>query len=77
KLSFDNYEIKSFEANCIGENSGKIQIATLATMDYSAVVTGEDFSKSFNFTNLLNIDRLKAGTYQVLISIADSPGYKA
>lgn len=77
KLSFDNYEIKSFEANCIGENSGKIQIATLATMDYSAVVTGEDFSKSFNFTNLLNIDRLKAGTYQVLISIADYPGYKA
>jgi hypothetical protein len=73
----NNYSIKATGATCVGSLNGAVSITAVKTQNYKAKVTGTSYDQTFDFTNSLNVNSLRSGTYNVVITIPDFPDYKA
>ncbi|GAA4885187.1 hypothetical protein GCM10023311_04740 [Flaviramulus aquimarinus] len=76
-LPNNNFTILITGETCLNNNNGKINITTVAYFNYTATLTGDDFNKSYNFTNDIDILNLLAGTYQMCITVEEWPDYKS
>lgn len=74
-LPATNYQIKTTSATCIDSDNGKIEIATGKTLNYKAEITSNNYNKILDFSNSLNIENLKTGTYTIKITIPEYPDY--
>ncbi|ULC58569.1 T9SS type A sorting domain-containing protein [Flaviramulus sp. BrNp1-15] len=74
-LPNNNFTILITGETCLNNNNGKINISTLEYYNYTATLTGEDFSKEYHFTTEIDILNLLAGTYQMCITIEEWPNY--
>lgn len=76
KLPSNNFKIKSTSATCIDSDNGEIEISAVKNLVYKALVTGPNYSKSFDFTSSLSLDKLKKGVYSIEITLPEYPTYK-
>ncbi|MFD1615070.1 T9SS type A sorting domain-containing protein [Gelatiniphilus marinus] len=75
-LPNNNFTILITSETCLNNNDGKINIKTLEYYTYTATLTKEDFSKTYNFTNEIDILNLLAGTYTLCITIEQYPNFE-
>jgi len=75
-LPSNNFKIKSTSATCIDSDNGEIEISAVKNLSYKALVTGPNYSKSFDFTTSLFIDKLIKGVYNIEITLPEYPTYK-
>jgi hypothetical protein len=75
-LPSNNYKVKAVGATCVGSDNGSISINTVKVQDYKAVITGTSYSNNFSFSNVLNVQNLASGTYNVIITIPEFTDYK-
>ena len=75
KLPASNYQIKTIGSTCNGSDNGKIELITSKSLNYKAAITGDNFNKTIDFTNSLNLENLKPGEYLIKITIPEYPEY--
>ncbi|GAA4974842.1 T9SS type A sorting domain-containing protein [Algibacter aquimarinus] len=73
----NNFTILLTGETCLNNNDGKINIKTLQYQNYTASLTKDDFSKTYNFTNEIDILNLLAGTYRLCITIEELPSFES
>ncbi|WP_208021453.1 T9SS type A sorting domain-containing protein [Flavicella sediminum] len=76
-LAANNYKIKTKSTSCVATDNGAIDVDAIATFNYKARLVGEDYAKDFNFTKSFKAENLKAGSYDLQITIPEHPSYKA
>ncbi|SDX72292.1 agarase [Lutibacter oricola] len=76
-LPSNNFEIKTIGSTCTGENNGKLEIKSVKSLNYAVTIIGDNYNKNFTFTNNLNVEGLKPGTYTVEVKIDEFPDYNA
>ncbi|RLD83512.1 MAG: hypothetical protein DRJ10_03340, partial [Bacteroidetes bacterium] len=74
-LPTDNYTIYSRSETCRSGNNGLINISAVEILNYTATLIGNEDTISHIFTDNLEIRNLRAGTYELCLTIADEPGY--
>jgi hypothetical protein len=75
-LPDDNFKVAVTAASCKGSNNGSISITAVQPLKYSAVVSGGDVNGTYPFTTTQKIDNLRAGTYNVCITVEGHDDYK-
>jgi len=75
-LSVDNFNILITGETCRSANNGKVNIAATKTYNYTAHLQGNEWSKSHDFTNTLEMRNVRAGTYTLCLTIESEPGYE-
>lgn len=73
----DNFMITAVSTTCRGVSDGQIIVNADLALTYSADLEGTAFSDSFNFTDVLIIENLPAGTYRFCLSAEEFPGYES
>jgi hypothetical protein len=74
--SASNLKVASNSVTCKGQNNGAITINASQTANYTAAVSGPAFNKTYNFTNIANIENLPAGTYNLCVADDALPDFK-
>ena len=74
-LPLNNFSIQTTGESCRNSEDGKISIVAVETYNYTATVTINGTISTYDFTDDLEIDFLKSGTYNVCISVAEMVGY--
>ena len=74
-LPASNFTVLITGETCITSNNGKINIVAEETLNYTATVVGVGFSNTYKFTKDLDIFNLRAGAYELCITIDDEPSY--
>ena len=74
--SASNLKVASNSVTCKGQNNGAITINASQTANYTAVVSGPSFNKTYNFTSIANVENLPAGTYNVCVADDALPDMK-
>ncbi|WAC39794.1 T9SS type A sorting domain-containing protein [Pedobacter sp. SL55] len=69
ELPANNFKISVSDESCIDSKNGSIKINATQLLNYTANVTGNNFSKTFAFDGSLNIPDLASGTYKVCITV--------
>lgn len=69
-LPVTNFKISVTSATCKGKNNGSINIKAAESLNYTATITGNSVSTSYQFTDSLQVQNLSAGSYAVCITIA-------
>lgn len=77
KLPRNNFKVKVVDATCLNKNNGVINIKTITAQNYSANITGSGYNENFSFTNELNVENLKPGSYIISVTLPSFPDYKA
>jgi len=70
------FKVKATNETCRSSDNGEISISAGADMNYSAIITGTNYNKTYNFRSNLNVPSLQAGTYSVCITIAEYKDYR-
>ncbi|MEL0456979.1 T9SS type A sorting domain-containing protein [Flavobacteriaceae bacterium SZ-1-7] len=76
ELPNNNFAILITGETCLNNNDGKINISTLEYYNYTATLTKANFSKTYHFTNEIDILNLLAGTYQLCITMEEWPDFE-
>ncbi|MDV7185922.1 T9SS type A sorting domain-containing protein [Lutibacter sp. TH_r2] len=76
-LSIDEFEIIGVSETCRDSDNGSIKISTDQTLNYKAILNGESISKTEDFSNSINFEDLKSGSYNLCIQVEEKPGYEA
>lgn len=74
-LPADNFTILTTSETCRSSNNGKINITAAEIYNYNARIIGGIVNDTINFTNAVEIRNLRAGTYELCLTIDDIPGY--
>ncbi|MEM6514689.1 MAG: T9SS type A sorting domain-containing protein [Bacteroidota bacterium] len=72
----DNFTVTVTDETCLNSNDGKVTIVAQELLFYTATLTRENFTQSYNFTNDVDIFNLLAGTYQMCITVEEWPDYE-
>ncbi|GEM_PF-970598 len=75
-LPEDNFTILVTGETCLNNNDGKINIVTKEFYEYSAHLVGDDFDRTYTFTNEIDILNLLAGTYRLCITSDEIPNFE-
>ncbi len=74
-LPADNFTILTTSETCRSSNNGKINITAGQIYNYNATIIGGILNDTINFTDDVEIRNLRAGTYELCLTIDDIPGY--
>jgi len=74
-LPVENFAIRSQGETCRSSDNGRIEIAALQALNYTASLQGNNFDEQFTFTTDLSITNLSAGTYELCIGVENQPTY--
>jgi agarase len=74
-LASNNFLIKAIGTTCANSNNGSINLTANSFQNYKAVVTGDNYNKTFDFGNVLIVDDLSSGVYDLNITIDKFPDY--
>jgi len=75
-LPIDNFRILTTSETCSNSNNGKISIESVEIYNFKATISNETFSDIINFGATTEIRNLKAGKYELCITIDERPDYK-
>lgn len=76
RLPIDNFSISTTGETCRNSNNGKINVTAIETYNYIATLTGNEESKTYKFTNTLEIRNVRAETYEFCLTIESQHDYK-
>ncbi len=76
-LPANNFSILTTGETCRGNNDGSISIEALEALNYTATIIGVGLNESLGFTDVLTVENLQAGTYEVCITVEGQTGYEA
>lgn len=68
-LPATNFRISAIDESCINSKNGSITITAEANLNYKATITGVDLNEAYTFNNSLNIPSLRAGTFEVCLTV--------
>ncbi|RKR13504.1 putative secreted protein (Por secretion system target) [Maribacter vaceletii] len=71
----DNFRVLVTGESCSKNNDGSIEITATKTLNYKATITGST-SNSKDFTKTATFNNLKAGDYEVCITIDSNPDFE-
>lgn len=71
----DNFRLLTTSETCMDANNGKVNISAVEIYNYTATITGVEINRSYNFTNTVDIRNLRAGDYELCITIEEAPDY--
>lgn len=72
----NQFKITSIGTSCIGSNNGSILIESITNENFLAIITGPNENITFPFTEILTIDDLDLGKYNLCISSIEFPNYQ-
>lgn len=75
-LPSSNFTLKTEGESCIDNNDGAIELTAQEALSYSAELSGEGVSQSFQFTETLTIPNLEAGNYRLCIMVNGESDYE-
>lgn len=75
-LPANNFKIQRFGTSCIGVNDGSFIVDALSPQSYSLTIVGSGVSRKLDFTNLLEVKQLPAGTYSACVTVAGQADYR-
>lgn len=75
-LPQNNFAVTVSDETCRSANNGSISITAAANHNYTATVTGTNYSQTSAFITTANFANLESGTYQMCITLAEAPAYK-
>ncbi len=75
-LPANNFTLKSVDESCRTSDNGKIEIAAIQKLNYSAQLNGQNYNKTFTFEQNYVVENLKAGTYELCITITGRSDYR-
>ena len=75
-LPVDNFTIRATGETCRSSNNGKINIESVAVYSFQATITNSEFTNTINFGTGAEIRNLKAGIYNLCITIDEKPNYE-
>jgi len=74
-LPTTNFTILTTSENCRSSNNGKVKITAEEIFNYKATIIGDEVNAKYDFTNDVEIRNLRAGTYELCITINEEPDY--
>ncbi len=74
-LPVTNFTILTTSENCRSSNNGKVYIEALEIFNYKATIIGDEVNAEYDFTNDVEIRNLRAGAYNLCITINEEPDY--
>ncbi len=74
-LPADNFTILATSETCRSSNNGKINLTAVETYNYNARIIGGIVNDTIHFTDAVEIRNLRAGVYDVCITIDEEPNY--
>ena len=75
-LSNNNYKVKAINCTCLGASDGAINITFAQSLNYTIVITGNNYSSTGTASSAYNINGLAVGTYNVNITSSSLAGYQ-
>jgi len=75
-LPSSNFRVLTIGESCTISNNGRVEIEAVATLNYTATLTGPGISETLNFTDTVAFSDLIAGTYEVCITVEGQTGYE-
>ena len=75
-LPANNFTLKSTGESCRTSDNGKIEIAAVQWLNYAAKLTGQGYDQTFTFQQAYTVENLKAGTYELCITVVGRADYK-
>ncbi|MEH6779887.1 T9SS type A sorting domain-containing protein, partial [Maribacter arcticus] len=72
----NQFKITSIGTSCIGSNNGSILIESITNEDFAATITGPNNTITLPFTEILAIEDLDLGEYNLCISSIEFPNYQ-
>ncbi|MGC6430200.1 MAG: T9SS type A sorting domain-containing protein [Jejuia sp.] len=75
-LPEDNFTILITGETCLNNNDGKINITSNEFYEYRATLKGDDFDRTYTFTNEIEILNLLAGAYRLCITSEEIPNFE-
>lgn len=75
-LSNNNYKVKAVNCTCNGSNDGAINITFAQSLNYTVVITGNNYTSTSTVSSAYSIGGLAAGTYNVNITSESLAGYQ-
>ncbi|WP_298503113.1 T9SS type A sorting domain-containing protein [uncultured Maribacter sp.] len=74
-IANDNFKVLITGETCSKNNDGSILITATKNLNYVATITG-DTPLSQNFTNSTSFENLKAGNYEVCLTVDSNPDFR-
>lgn len=74
-LPADNFSVLVTGEVCRSSNNGMINVTAVSTQNYTATIEVDGINRTYKFTNKVEIRGLRAGTYQLCITIENEPTY--
>jgi len=75
-LPVDNFSILTTGETCTTSDNGNINISAVETFDYTATLIGDQETRVRNFTNTLEMRNIRAGIYELCITIQGIHDYE-
>ncbi|WP_228850421.1 alpha-amylase family glycosyl hydrolase [Aegicerativicinus sediminis] len=75
-LSADNFELSISSETCRNSDNGTINISAKEDLNYEATITGNGLNNSAAFSTNHTFNNLKAGAYEVCITVENETGYE-
>ncbi len=72
----NNFKIQTSSATCPGVENGKIIIEALRQQNYEIAITSTGYNEQGTFPKSFQVEDLKAGTYNIVITLDGVPDYK-
>jgi|GEM_PF-311431 len=76
-LPSDNFRVQVKGESCVDSNNGSITVTSTATNNFTATVTGNGLNGSVDFTQILLVENLEAGQYNICITVQGQAGYES
>ncbi|MCL6266919.1 glycoside hydrolase domain-containing protein [Flagellimonas myxillae] len=71
-LGEDNFTIKTIGETCQNKDNGKLEIRSGAAFNFRTTINGDEYV----FTEFLQVDALKPGTYQFCLTLPSEPNFE-
>ena len=71
-----NFLVTSTSETCRSSNNGRISISAESNQNYTASLSGNDLNQSKEFTTETWFEYLRAGSYEICITISDYPEFE-
>lgn len=76
-LAADNFSVQAFGESCIDSNNGRIRVSATTALSYTATLTdSQSLQTVLTFTDVVEFTELKAGNYQLCITVEGQSGFE-
>lgn len=75
-LPADNFTVLVTDETCRSSDDGMVNITAIRTENYKATIEVDGKVREYNFTNSVEIRDVRAGTYQVCVTINGKPTFQ-